>query len=77
MKKRKSGDEGGKQIPPLYLPLQWLEPHLKHRPTTTNKPSVQLGVSTVFVIHVIVKLFITFHHAVVEKVLQYIKYYRA
>ncbi|XP_028268609.1 uncharacterized protein LOC114440380 [Parambassis ranga] len=32
----KSGDPGGQKFPVVYTALQWLEPHVKHRETSTN-----------------------------------------
>nr|XP_054591750.1 transcription factor Adf-1-like [Nothobranchius furzeri] len=31
-----SGDPGGKKVPAFYVLLSWLEPHIKHRPTSSN-----------------------------------------
>ena len=58
--KKKSGAAGGKNpVPQLYIQLQWLIPHVKHRATTTNMPANEPMVSKVlhvvinYVVHVI------------------------
>ena len=61
LKKKKSGDAGGKNpVPLLYLQLQWLEPHIKHRATTSNMtvgpvglPDESMVSASVYVIQVI------------------------
>ncbi|XP_046862587.1 uncharacterized protein LOC124456099 [Xenia sp. Carnegie-2017] len=34
--KSRSGDAGGKSIPPIFLSLSWLSDHIKHTDTETN-----------------------------------------
>ncbi|XP_060798155.1 uncharacterized protein LOC132900141 isoform X2 [Neoarius graeffei] len=39
MMAKKSGDPGGERVPPFYIFMSWLEPHVKHRKTSSNFPS--------------------------------------
>ncbi|CAL8292241.1 unnamed protein product [Arctogadus glacialis] len=40
--KSRSGDGGGRRIPPIYILLSWLGPHIKHQMTSSNYERVIL-----------------------------------